>query len=837
MALLEQLIVDVAEFRALYYAAQRGQALPAPSTSHQAPIASDKLEGADGAEAADQTANVEATGEDSDLKHATVPLRETHVMDETEEQINARMQLIVHLLMKGEEPVLQVATSALRALGVDTKVALIEQGAMKPVVQMMGPAAANALVELIGRASHDVAGKNAGDYASALRNLAAADPECAQMAMGCVQRVTHLMQRGGHKGKEEAAAAMWNLSTINEPIKTAIVESGALPHLIDLVNQGSPLARESAAGCLWSMSVVNVSIKELAARCGATGPLVELLLSGSATAREEACGALWSLSMREEATPEMIAHGGAKAAVELMYSGTEMGKESAAGLLGLCAVVDANKRAIFEARAVEPLISLLTGEADGARMQAASALKNLVTFRSAVPRAVDRGVSEVEDLVQKVMPSSGKQLVASFYSASSNVASLMGTAESNPLAAVLEQLMYDLFDMATAAAVASARELGESVPAGVSEPVGRDRSARPLVNLLLMDAYGVKQQAAGGLMCLSVNTKMALIEGGALSELVELLGSGAAKAIVQLLAGAGRARPDGAGVMELVQALCGLAKQDSRVAAVAVGAVPGLVELLQAGNGAGKEQAAGALYYLRHINPNVEALIQQARVVEQLVEILGMGTAAGKETPAMLCVLWNLITLPEGSFDTISENTAANLVQLLYTGTDVGKEGSTRVIRMLGVDEGNRAAIMRARAVEPLVDLLQSAGTVTRDEAAGALMSLSNQGGQATPQGLATQASGQTNGWFGNMFGAKTPAGASVVPSASSGSYGDDEAVRSAEAEVKELITMLRQVESAGGYQAPVMQGGSIQRQRKAAARLEQLMYYLFHAKTSYIVM
>lgn len=93
----------------------------------------------------------------------------------------------------------QVATSALRALGVDTKVALIEQGAMKPVVQMMGPAAANALVELIGRASHDVAGKNAGDYASALRNLAAADPECAQMAMGCVQRVTHLMQRGGHK--------------------------------------------------------------------------------------------------------------------------------------------------------------------------------------------------------------------------------------------------------------------------------------------------------------------------------------------------------------------------------------------------------------------------------------------------------------------------------------------------------------------------------------------------------------------------------------------------------------------------------------------------------------
>jgi len=51
--------------------------------------------------------------------------------------------------------------------------------------------------------------------------------------------------------------------------------------------------------------------------------------------------------------------------------------------------------------------------------------------------------------------------------------------------------------MATAAAVASARELGETIPDGVADPVGRDRSARPLIDLLLMDQYGLKQQAAG----------------------------------------------------------------------------------------------------------------------------------------------------------------------------------------------------------------------------------------------------------------------------------------------------------------------------------------------------
>jgi hypothetical protein len=86
--------------------------------------------------------------------------------------------------------------------------------------------------------------------------------------------------------------------------------------------------------------------------------------------------------------------------------------------------------------------------------------------------------------------------------------------------------------------------VGEAIPDGVSAPLARDRSARPLVELLLHGSHEAKQAAAGGLMCLAVNTKMAVIEGGALAEMVELLGSGAAKAIVQLLAGAGR-HPDG----------------------------------------------------------------------------------------------------------------------------------------------------------------------------------------------------------------------------------------------------------------------------------------------------
>jgi len=64
-------------------------------------------------------------------------------------------------------------------------------------------------------------------------------------------------------------------------------------------------------------------------------------------------------------------------------------------------------------------------------MQAAAALKNLVTFRSAVPRAVDRGVAEVEDLVQKIVPSSGKQLVAQVYNSAGVSTNWLPRAKKN----------------------------------------------------------------------------------------------------------------------------------------------------------------------------------------------------------------------------------------------------------------------------------------------------------------------------------------------------------------------------------------------------------------------
>eukprot|EP00976_Prorocentrum_cordatum_P003381 66006-Prorocentrum_minimum.AAC.1 len=55
------------------------------------------------------------------------------VLDEVQEKTQARLQQIVALLTKGEQAVQDATSSALRALSADSKVALIESGAMREV--------------------------------------------------------------------------------------------------------------------------------------------------------------------------------------------------------------------------------------------------------------------------------------------------------------------------------------------------------------------------------------------------------------------------------------------------------------------------------------------------------------------------------------------------------------------------------------------------------------------------------------------------------------------------------------------------------------------------------
>jgi hypothetical protein len=237
-----------------------------------------------------------------------------------------------------------------------------------------------------------------------------------------------------------------------------------------------------------------------------------------------------------------------------------------------------------------------------------------------------------------------------------------------------------------------------------------------------------------------------------------------------------------------------------------------------------------------------------AGAVEVLVKTLGLGTAASHATPTSLARLWHLLCLPDDHSDFVGEESATDVVQLLYTGTDVGKEAAARCVRLCGVDDDNRSSFMRARCVEPLVEGLQMAPMLAKQEMSGALLALGERGASSPAVDEPTV----VTSWYGSFFGTTTSAatgnhhngGASADPE-STQDEAEIQAIRKAEGEIRELISLLFDVDAnfggsfpggnAGGAAASL--SGGFQKQRKAAARLEQLMYYVFHAKSCFIVM
>lgn len=188
-------------------------------------------------------------------------------------------------------------------------------------------------------------------------------------------------------------------------------------------------------------------------------------------------------------------------------------------------------------------------------------------------------------------------------------------AVKHPLANVLEQVVYDVHDMFAAAALwgevgfgLARRSTGAVNPSSSEDKwynacAREHHDVRPLVEFLNEGSEELLRAAEGAVNCFSVNTKVAIIEYGGLTALVNLLGGGAARAIVHVLS-TFSSTSDGPLVTDLMNSLCRIGSVDGRVAAMALDTTPAMLELLQT-DGAGKEQAAGALWNLRMLNATV----------------------------------------------------------------------------------------------------------------------------------------------------------------------------------------------------------------------------------------
>jgi hypothetical protein len=109
---------------------------------------------------------------------------------------------------------------------------------------------------------------------------------------------------------------------------------------------------------------------------------------------------------------------------------------------------------------------------------------------------------------------------------------------------------------------------------------------------------------------------------------------------------------------------------------------------------------------------------------EPLVKLLGTGTAAAREQAAG--ALWKqLEMMRENAIEVnISVPRVQNLVEMLRQGSEQGKEAAAAVLRFCANSERNRASIMRGKAVEPLVDLLQTSPPKVRQQVSLALRAL-----------------------------------------------------------------------------------------------------------------
>lgn len=743
---------------------------------------------------------------------------------------------------------------AFAALSTPTKESLIREGALRPLAALIGSSVGEGVCEAVlrqmARAAATPDGERCAELAGAVHALAAMDPTVEDRACCAVAALVPLLRHGSVHGREQGVSALWTLSTIGETLKSAIAGAGAIDPLVFLATNGSSSAKESAAGCLWALTVSNDALKRTAHAALAVEPLVQLLFSGTQAAKEEACGALWSIAMIPEFTLQIISGGAAPGCMQLLYTGSEVGQESAAGLLHLCASQDENKPAIVSAKVIEPLVAVCQDGSEAAKGQAACALKALVTFQASVPRQLIQSASEVERITVILATASGKQRVLAVSSPLSEPDALVPQLTSNssssgnvkhPLAHVLERLIYDVHDMFSAAALGG--EVGFGLPRGSAgvetDSIGNNKwyasssqetGVRALVDILNEGSEELQKAAEGAMHCFSVNTKVAIIESGGLNALVNLLGAGSARAIVHVLCNA-PSIPDGPLVKDLMNSLCRIGCADGRVAAMALDTTPALLALLQSSS-AGREQAAGALWNLRMMNAAVDQQLMAAGAIELLVHTLGMGSAASHSTPTSLARLWHLLCLPDSACDTVGEQSATDVVQLLYTGTDVGKEAAARCVRLCGMMEENRAAFMRARCVEPLVEGLQMAPVPIKQEISGALLSLSQRSDASHVMSSKVE---DSSSWFTSMFGG----GTSGVGMGRKGQESDEEAaaVQIAEAEIRELISLLFDVDANFGDGTAIGLSGGFHKQRKSAARLEQLMYYVFHAKSSYIVM
>lgn len=246
---------------------------------------------------------------------------------------------------------------------------------------------------------------------AALRNISMITAHRAQILLTALPALVALLKDGGSPAAcEHAAAVVLNLASDNaylelfsvvvpaggiDALRKAVVAAGALLPLVVLLSTGMPAAQLLAAAALLNIAAAggSLGLRKAIAAAGALPPLVKLLQGEDHGAREHAAGALRNITIADRQRDAVIAAKALEPLVELVTA-RPMGVSTEHAAAALCNITSGGdsgrprRKAVVGAGAIYPLVYLLQEGSSVAKQHAAGAIANLAVDEERVRHAV-----------------------------------------------------------------------------------------------------------------------------------------------------------------------------------------------------------------------------------------------------------------------------------------------------------------------------------------------------------------------------------------------------------------------------------------------------------------
>ena len=545
------------------------------------------------------------------------------------------------------------------------------------------------------------------------------------------------------KMQEQAASALADIALYNFTMQDAIIEAKGVPPLLNFMRFGTPMGQEHAARALWHLCELGEDSEAIEnqheiVQCGAIPVLVQLLKGGSPIAQEVAAAGISDLArggiVERKLKAEERERMGLKARRNSIFDipASDSRNSSPAGARLSSPAEERPKEEtreeeeedpsdrlfmIADAGGIAPLVTLLgSGATVQARENAAGALWHLaLDISNQVTIARFNGISPLVTLLDDGTPTAHKHAAAAL--------SRLAVRNAENQAHIAKHLVALLGNPNIGAQQRAAHALKELGGNNHGSPViiVNAGAISPLVTLLSAGAPEVKEEAAGALSTLALNspsTQLAIATG-----LVGLIGAGTATSqehVTQLL---------------LKLAL----DPENRIAIAKAGAIPRLVLQLKGGERGGgvgftsikaRELAAAVLSHLSSSSEDNVNEIASAAGTRPLISLLSSDSLVAQAHAAS--VLADMARTSRRSKHTIlSEGGIEPYVRIISKrvnsplGLSAAAEAAGALLSLTTDEPDTQKAVADAGTIEPLVALLSEEHDAARKKAAGAIAALS----------------------------------------------------------------------------------------------------------------